>query len=66
MSVVSPALTLLLAPTGQLSGDGQLRELMAERRSHTGGDAALWFLPPSLLQERAAALPPGPSLTALV
>jgi hypothetical protein len=36
MSVVSPALTLLLAPTGQLSGDGQLRELMAERRSHTG------------------------------
>jgi hypothetical protein len=53
---------------GQLSGDGQLRELMKERRSHGGGDAELWYLPPFLLvslglgsrdQEGIAALDPG-------
>ena len=59
---------LLLAPLGQLSGDGQLRELMKERRGHGGGDAELWYLPPFLLvslglgsrdQEGLAALDPG-------
>jgi len=59
---------LLLAPLGQLSGDGQLRELIKERRGHGGGDAQLWYLPPFLLvslglesrdQERIAALEPG-------
>jgi hypothetical protein len=62
------ALLLLLAPLGQLSGDGQLRELMKERRGHGGGDAELWYLPPFLLvslglgrrdQEGLAALDPG-------
>ncbi len=48
MPVISQ-LTLLLAPAGQLSADGQLRELMAERRAHRHGDAGLWFLPASLL-----------------
>jgi hypothetical protein len=33
---------LLLAPIGQRSGDGQLRELIKERRGHGGGDAQLW------------------------
>lgn len=51
---------LLLAPAGQLSGDGQLRELMLERRSRAGHPAhgaradatsSIWFLPPVLLQE---------------
>ena len=59
---------LLLAPLGQLSGDGQLRELIKERRGHGGGDAQLWYLPPFLLvslglgsrdQEGIAALEPG-------
>ena len=59
---------LLLAPFGQLSGDGQLRELIKERRGHGGGDAQLWYLPPFLLvslglgsrdQEGIAALEPG-------
>ena len=45
---------LLLAPLGQLSGDGQLRELIQERRGHGAGnhgdgDAQLWYLPPFLL-----------------
>jgi len=37
-------LHLLVAPAGQLSGDGQLRELMQERRRHLGDDAGLWYL----------------------
>ena len=44
-----PTPLLLLAPLGQLSGDGQLRELIKERRGHGGGDAQLWYLPPFLL-----------------
>ena len=36
---------LLLAPSRQLSGDGQLRELMQERRRHLGdGSGGLWYL----------------------
>ena len=31
-------LHLLIAPFGQLSGDGQLRELIQERRNHLGED----------------------------
>jgi hypothetical protein len=63
-----PTALLLVAPLGQLSGDGQLRELMKERRGHGGGDAELWYLPPFLLvslglgsrdQEGIAALDPG-------
>lgn len=36
---------MLLAPSGQLSGDGQLRELIAERRDRLGADVPLWYLP---------------------
>ena len=39
-------LQLLLAPPGQLSGDGQLRELMLERRRHLNSASGdLWVLP---------------------
>jgi hypothetical protein len=43
---------LLLAPSRQLSGDGQLRELMQERRRHLGdGSGGLWYLSPQRLIE---------------
>lgn len=42
-------LQLLVAPFPELSGDGQLRELMLERRRHQGiGDAGLWYCPPNV------------------
>lgn len=44
-------LHLLLAPAGQLSGDGQLRELIAERRDRLGHQVPLWYLSPKLVQE---------------
>jgi hypothetical protein len=44
-------LALLLAPPGQLSGDGQLRELMQERRDRLGPDVELWYLPTALVQK---------------
>lgn len=47
----SRRLGLLLAPQGQLSGDGQLRELIAERRDRRGPDATLWHLSPKLVRE---------------
>ncbi|NQV09649.1 MAG: hypothetical protein HQ527_00525 [Cyanobacteria bacterium] len=47
-------LPLLLAPGGQLSGDGQLRELIAERRERQGDHVELWHLSPLVL---AALLP---------
>jgi len=54
---VTSQLTLLLAPDGQLSADGQLRELMAERQAHADGDAGLWFLPASLLPQLGITAP---------
>ena len=42
-------LQLLVAPFPALSGDGQLRELMLERRRHQGiAEAGLWYCPPNL------------------
>ena len=42
-------LQLLVAPFPALSGDGQLRELMLERRRHQAiGEAGLWYCPPNL------------------
>lgn len=41
-------LHLLLAPLGQLSGDGQLLELFKERRERQG-HGNLWYLTPSAL-----------------
>ncbi len=53
-SVSAPAssvlhLHLLLAPRGQLSADGQLGELIRERRSRLGGDGGILYLSPELL-----------------
>jgi hypothetical protein len=44
-------LHVLVAPEGQLSGDGQLRELLQERREHLGPGAQLWYLSAALTQE---------------
>jgi hypothetical protein len=51
----TPPLQLLLAPLGSLSGDGQLHELMQERRRHDRqpqGDGGLWYLPAHLCRQR--------------
>lgn len=65
MASPSAPFQLLLAPTGQFSGDGQLRELMRERRSRA---SQIWYLPPALLEQLglASAGPEGPSLEGLV
>lgn len=47
----SRRLGLLLAPEGQLSGDGQLRELIQEQRDRKGAHAAIWYLPPALVRQ---------------
>ncbi|MCP9838767.1 hypothetical protein KBY84_14790 [Cyanobium sp. N.Huapi 1H5] len=41
----------LVAPLGQLSGDGQLRELIEERRQRKGADVELWYLGEDLVEE---------------
>lgn len=66
-------LQLLVAPFPALSGDGQLRELMLERRRHQAiGEAGLWYCPPNLSSmlgvvgyavKRLISPPPRPSLT---
>ena len=38
------ALNVLLAPEGQLQGNGQLRESFHERRDRKGKDYPMWFL----------------------
>ncbi len=45
------SLSFLVAPRGQLSGDGQLRELIEERRQRKGADLELWYLGPELVEE---------------
>lgn len=40
------ALPVLLAPLGQLSADGQLRELIEERRGRHEGTGPIWYLQP--------------------
>jgi hypothetical protein len=47
--VSARSLPLLLAPLGQLSGDGQLRELIEERRDRKGPDVELWYVEPALV-----------------
>ena len=42
-------LNVLLAPEGQLQGNGQLRESFHERRDRKGGDYPMWFLNSSLV-----------------
>ncbi len=44
-------LYVLLAPKGQLSGHGQLRESMHERRTRMGDDYPMWYLNSTLVQQ---------------
>ncbi len=46
-----PSLSFLVAPLGQLSEDGQLRELIEERRQRKGAAVELWYLGPDLVEE---------------
>ncbi len=48
-------LHLLVAPRGQLSADGQLGELIRERRSRLGGDGGIFYLRPELLASQSLA-----------
>jgi hypothetical protein len=64
-SIAAPApassvlhLHLLLAPRGQLSADGQLGELIRERRSRLGGDGGILYLSPELLATQQLATQP--------
>ena len=45
------ALYALLAPSGQLTGNGQLRETVSERRNRKGNDVAFWYLSPKLVEK---------------
>jgi len=55
--------SFLVAPLGQLSEDGQLRELIEERRQRMGANVELWYLGPDLVEElrlrHAFSHPPG-------
>ena len=44
-------LNVLLAPEGQLQGNGQLRESFHERRDRRGADYPMWFLNSSLVSK---------------
>ncbi len=44
-------LHVLLAPAGQLCGNGQLRESIHERRARKGADYPMWYLSPELVQK---------------
>ena len=45
------ALNVLLAPVGQLQGNGQLRESFHERRDRKGSDYPMWYLDSSLVSK---------------
>ena len=45
----SKSLIVLLAPEGQLKGNGQLRESFHERRDRKGADYPMWYLNSSLV-----------------
>ena len=45
------ALHALLAPVGQLSANGQLRETVKERRKKNGSSVPFWYLSPELVQK---------------
>ena len=42
---------VLLAPEGQLSGNGQLRETVSERRNRNGDNVEFWYLSPELVDQ---------------
>ncbi len=41
---------VLIAPIGQLCGNGQLRETISERRNRKGVDVPFWYLSPDLIK----------------
>ena len=45
------ALYVVLAPQGQLSGNGQLRETVKEQRNRKGENVCFWYLSPQLVQK---------------
>ena len=45
------ALYVLLAPIGQLTGNGQLRETVKEPRKKKGEEVSFWYLSPELVQK---------------
>ena len=47
----SKTLNVLIAPEGQLQGNGQLRESFHERRDRRGADYPMWFLNSSLVSK---------------
>ena len=47
----SVPLYALIAPVGQLTGNGQLRETISERRKRKGEDVAFWYLSPELTEK---------------
>ena len=47
----SKDLYALLAPVGQLAGNGQLRETLLERRNRKGQDVAFWYLSSELVRK---------------
>ena len=44
-------LFVLVAPPGQLCGNGQLRETISERRKKQGNEVAFWYLSPQLVSK---------------
>ena len=44
-------LNVLIAPEGQLQGNGQLRESFHERRDRKGADYPMWYLNSSLVSQ---------------
>ena len=48
---ITSQLYVLLAPSGQLCGNGQLRETITERRNRKGLEEPFWYLSPSLVQK---------------
>ena len=47
----SSLLYVLLAPVGQLTGNGQLRETVSERRNRLGEDVPFWYLSAELVKK---------------
>ncbi len=56
-------LYVLLAPAGQLSGNGQLRETVKEQRNRKGDEVPFWYLSPELVKRFGL---PGQDLEAIV
>ena len=56
-------LYVLVAPAGQLTGNGQLRETISERRNRKGEDVHFWYLSPKLVNHFDL---PGNGLEAIV